>query len=659
MTSQARHTATPEPEETTKDVGPTDSHALSHTKEHEDIEITPNPNDVYEGWIALSSKDVKERIIPSIPNEDLWMLIRRFNKQMFSVRAIPDTPTHGLDLNRTGQEQFSPIRLRATLERFYIVIVLSLANFLNHVVRLRSWKEPRRTSAFCMTYFFSWLLDLLVPTSITALIALAVYPPSRKWMFPPAPIALIDTDTGGVQKPKAGVLGSHDSITGAPERLKGEASEREAQSLMNSIGSLAVGSTVGKHDQGVPENAPIESSVPDAMDITSNAADARAAAHGEVPEDSHDKTRQPMNAAVMDGAGKAMRLIGDVVDHYERFGNALSPTPPFSTSTPRMRMGAILGTALLLSLVISSYAFMKIITFGIGVGFFGDPIFQRTIQYLNKNYPRWTDLLVPANTLLKGIPTNSQLTLTLLRVGEANAAPLPPPQVDLREKPPSRPASIHSSEVDLGVSKEELHQAAAPGTPSHEKETKDEKEHHKTWVSSVIGLFRRTTAVGIESKLFSSRIRAALGSETAKTRVGVLNTKGHAVLPSGPTEFAARYKSKKGVVVIDSSKDPPLLFFTTEPSSVWNDQRLESAPNGSVRFSIPVSDIQEIRKVDGLGWKGKLVAGWAFKSKEVVDGMVLVRRGEKQETYQLMAMPTRDELFNRLLAIDGQVWESC
>ena len=130
------------------------------------------------------------------------------------------------------------------------------------------------------------------------------------------------------------------------------------------------------------------------------------------------------------------------------------------------------------------------------------------------------------------------------------------------------------------------------------------------------------------------------------------------MLPSGSTEFAARYKGKKGVVVIDSSKDLPLLFFTTEPSSVWHDQRLESATDGSVRFSIPVSDIREIRKVDGLGWKGKLVAGWAFRSKEVVDGIVLVR-SEKQETYQLMAMPTRDELFNRLLAIDGQVWESC
>lgn len=139
-------------------------------------------------------------------------------------------------------------------------------------------------------------------------------------MFPPAPLAIVNSETGGVQKPKAGVLGSHDSVTGAPERLKGETSEREARNLMNSLGSLAVGSVVGKHDEGVPEDAPIEDSVPDATDVTSKVADAHHRVHGEVPAESHDKTRQPMNATVMDGAGQAMRIIGDIVDTYERFG---------------------------------------------------------------------------------------------------------------------------------------------------------------------------------------------------------------------------------------------------------------------------------------------------------------------------------------------------
>lgn len=139
-------------------------------------------------------------------------------------------------------------------------------------------------------------------------------------MFPPAPLAIVNSDTGGVQKPKAGVLGSHDSVTGAPERVKGEASEQEARNLMNSIGSLAVGSVVGKHDEGVPEDAPMEDSVPDATDVTSKVADAQRTVHGEASAESHDKTRQPMNASVVNGAGQAMRILGDVVDTYERFG---------------------------------------------------------------------------------------------------------------------------------------------------------------------------------------------------------------------------------------------------------------------------------------------------------------------------------------------------
>jgi hypothetical protein len=33
----------------------------------------------------------------------------------------------------------------------------------------------------------------------------------------------------------------------------------------------------------------------------------------------------------------------------------------------------------------------------------------------------------PTSTLLKGVPTNAQLAITLLRIGESNGAPLPPP----------------------------------------------------------------------------------------------------------------------------------------------------------------------------------------------------------------------------------------
>lgn len=169
-------------------------------------------------------------------------------------------------------------------------------------------------------YLVSWLLDLLIPTILATLLVLVVYPPCRPLMFPPAPIALVDKDTGGVQKPKAGILGSHDSITGAPERYKGEAAEQEASNLVASIASVAVGSAAGKHDQGVPEDAPLEDDVPDVMDIVDRTADAQSAANGKVPTESHDKTRQPMKQSVMDSANFAMQVINDITDIYEKMG---------------------------------------------------------------------------------------------------------------------------------------------------------------------------------------------------------------------------------------------------------------------------------------------------------------------------------------------------
>jgi hypothetical protein len=129
------------------------------------------------------------------------------------------------------------------------------------------------------------------------------------------------------------------------------------------------------------------------------------------------------------------------------------------------------------------------------------------------------------------------------------------------------------------------------------------------------------------------------------------------ITPLGPISFDARHKGKRGTVVIDSTKEPALLYFTTDiPQN--GDVKLENRKAGSTLFTMPVSDIQEMRKLGGMGWKGKLVVGWALGSKEVVDGLLLIGKNPGQ-TYQLTAMGTRNQLFNRLIAIDGQVWASC
>lgn len=113
------------------------------------------------------------------------------------------------------------------------------------------------------------------------------------------------------------------------------------------------------------------------------------------------------------------------------------------------------------------------------------------------------------------------------------------------------------------------------------------------------------------------------------------------------------------MAIIDSSHDPdpPLLYFTTDSTAQLGDYRIESRKSGSVYFDIPVTEIKEMRKIGGMGWKGKLITGWAVGGKEVVDG-ILVTGVQKHQVYQLTAMRRRDELFNRLVAIDGQVWQS-
>ena len=142
---------------------------------------------------------------------------------MYHVKALPEPPIGGLDLNIAEEEEFSPDKLRANVERLYMTVIIGLVGFWKHIARLRSWRERNRTIAFAAVYTVAWVIDFLMPIVIAFLITLIVYPPARSYCFPPAPIALIDTKTGGVKKPAAGVLGSDNSLTGAPEKHQGEA----------------------------------------------------------------------------------------------------------------------------------------------------------------------------------------------------------------------------------------------------------------------------------------------------------------------------------------------------------------------------------------------------------------------------------------------------
>jgi hypothetical protein len=74
---------------------------------------------------------------------------------MYHVKALEETPIGGLDLNIADEEEFSPDKLRANIERLYMTVIVGLMGFGKHIARLRSWREKRRTAAFCaVRYFF-------------------------------------------------------------------------------------------------------------------------------------------------------------------------------------------------------------------------------------------------------------------------------------------------------------------------------------------------------------------------------------------------------------------------------------------------------------------------------------------------------------------------
>lgn len=637
---------------------PSLSHALA-TDDHDEKGLAQleHAEEVLDlGWNE-GKQEVAEPLVGGMDNEELWLLVRRFNKQMYHVKSIPHPVPGGLDLNIADEEEFSPDKLRANLERLYMTVITSLLSAVNHVARLRSWRETRRTSYFAAAYFTAWLLDLLVPLISLTLITLIAYPPSRDILFPPAPIALVNSSTGGVQKPRAGVLGSHDSATGAPENHKGEAVEQEASGFVNGIATVALSSASGKHPADDDEDGSPGDIVPDPTTVALKAADAKDTAGGSQPGANHNKTKVPMETAMWTKMRPVMHGLADIADTWERFGNALSPTPPFPKNTYRFRLALLVVPVLCMSVFVTSYMATKGTTFGIGFGFFGDPVIAKGMELLNHQFPHWQKLLELRNTILKGVPTNAQLTITLLRIGEANHAPLPPPPRG-SSPPPNKPAQITDQDMKavagdapLNATDEELEEAmrhdptTAHGTDGHDIDKAKASKHGRK-SSKIIGFFKGTTRGAIKTAIGTDNAKAKVGSGKAKDRLGVIPR--HKYF-DGPVEFQARHKGHKGRVYISTKATVPAVAFSTDVRSNMEDGQVHPA------WTISMSDILEMRKVGGYGWKAKLVVGWAL-NREIADGLEIITT--TGETFKITACPLRDELFNRLVAMGGQKWEA-
>lgn len=193
-----------------------------------------------------------------------------------------------------------------------MTVIVGAFSFWKHIVRIRSWREWKRTSAFLSVYTVAWLLDFVIPVLVSFLIVLVLLPEARTFCFPPAPASLIDSKTGGVKKPASGVLASDDSITGAPEKHAGEAVEQEAHSFVTSISSLVISTAAGKHPQGDPHT---DTAAPDPTNITEDVVNAKDKTGGATSPTHHDKTKKPVSETVWTQARPVMHAIADVSRH--------------------------------------------------------------------------------------------------------------------------------------------------------------------------------------------------------------------------------------------------------------------------------------------------------------------------------------------------------
>ncbi|KAH8655446.1 hypothetical protein BX600DRAFT_385310 [Xylariales sp. PMI_506] len=539
------------------------------------------------GWDE-DKTEIAQQLVEGLSNEELWIYIRRFNKQVFHIRQTSKTFPSELDFEVSEDEEFSPNKLRAQVERLYMGVKV---------------------------YFASWFIDYLFSVILVMVLALMGSAKVRRIMFPAAPVALVDTMTGGLSKPGAGVLGSFDSITGAPENTKGEAVENEASNFVTGIAAIATniltdkdpqhhaGQKGGNEDHILPKPNALATKVAVIKDKSSG-----------IDRPSQDKTKAPMEMFLWSQMRPVMHSVCVMSDYWERCTKYVG-------------------------------------TLGFGIALFGDPIIWRVYNWLTLHN------LTIYNVVFGGIPTDAQVTITLLRLAEADLTPLPPPPV-LTTPPPPKALTLDDVTTApggdrlLGSSQNEIYDAAEHDSKvfdlagGGDREVDDSKNHGKLQ-GRVLNFVKGGAKFAARMAIGGDYLLAKAGKKSAKNRIGAPSSPSKPSI-AGPVEFKGRYKGDTGFIYLTTDSLSPSICFSVKPVGDQNEKGQEP------KWIVPIAEITELNKYSGYGTKAKLLAGWAMDLK-VLDGLEII---DKQgEAKVLTAIPRRDELFNRLCSIGPQNWE--
>lgn len=95
---------------------------------------------------------------------------------MYHVKEYPYPVPGNLDLNIADDEEFSPDKLRSNIERLYMTIIIGAMGSGKQMVRLRSWRETRRTACFCaVRRYIAYRIEILTGGRLTPLLGLSTF----------------------------------------------------------------------------------------------------------------------------------------------------------------------------------------------------------------------------------------------------------------------------------------------------------------------------------------------------------------------------------------------------------------------------------------------------------------------------------------------------
>ena len=214
------------------------------------------------------------------------------------------------------------------------------------------------------------------------------------------------------------------------------------------------------------------------------------------------------------------------------------------------------------------------------------------------------------------------------------------PTSDPEDRDQNQAAEVN--DVPLSATKAEVSDAVSPSStidkPYSVEEQEDTAPKHKK-ISKIMRVLKGNTKAAAETALAIDHVRAHIGSDRAKGHLGVL-PKTKNLVYAGPSEYKARYDGKKGWVYITDS----VVRFSTK------EHHDQSAP----LIEIPLKYIKQLKRATAFAGKAaEVAADWGMEQELL--GSVEIDDVEGK-VHRFTALPERDELFNRLVAIGGHKW---